>query len=246
MNDVIAFSPEQFKELVRELKSPGTGLGKPGATGLGCGDGSMPGGMEAGVYEMLALGSPRLAYAMALGVRLVPYYFNIRATFDNVDTTDIPTTGSDVKIVEDTLVESLLVRILNKSSTANQNLFQAQSDWYFNWQSGIEATLDVQGAPRPTLAPKFTPLATLADAFNGDSRWPRGFILTYQQQIEAAFHASVTLPFAPIEVVLTFRSRTPDNDMFIEMTNKQAFDGLSKCGFQLNEDYCDRVLSVCR
>jgi hypothetical protein len=204
------------------------------------------GPLSGGVYEMLALGSPRLALARALGVRLVPYYFNIRATFDNVDTTDVPDVGADVKIVTDTLVDSVLVRIFNQSVTANQNTFQAESDFYFNFQSGIEATLDVQGAPRPTLAPKFTPLASLADAFNGDAHYPRGFILSYQQQLQASFHATVTLPYAPMQVVLTFRSFTTDNDAFTQMTNKQAFEGLMSCGFECSQAYVDRVLSVCR
>lgn len=242
MSDVITFTPEQFKEFLATVKAPAKGLGRP--VGLGCEGSCDP--LAGEVYRMLALGSPRLAYAKALGVRLVPYYFNIRATFDNVDTTDIPEVGADVKIVEDTLIDSMLVRIYNKSSTANQNQFQTQTDWYFTWQSGIEATFDVQGAPRPTLAPKFTPLGQLADAFNGDAHSPRGFVLTYQQQLAMAFHASVSLPYAPLEVVVTFRSFTPDNDMFVEMTNRQAFEGLAAAGFACNDAYVNRVLSVCR
>lgn len=248
------FSDKQFADLLQEIRNMKSG--PPGAMtshektrgGLGSicsGDGGM-GLLAGGVYDMLALGSPRLAYAMALGVRLVPYYFNIRALFDNVDTTDVPDQGADVKIVTDTLVDAVLIRIINQSTTANQNGFQAQTDWYYTFQSGIEATLEVQGAPRPTLAPKFTPLASLADAFNGSSHYPRGFILSYQQQLQASFHATVTLPYAPIEVILTFRSFTTDNDAFTQMTNKQAFEGLVNCGFQCSDAYIDRVLSVCR
>jgi hypothetical protein len=249
MGDTVSFTPEQFNELLKAFSkkdSQAAGLGKDmRVPGLGCGDGGM-GSLACGVYEMLALGSPRLALAKALGVRLVPYVFNIRATFDDIGVSDIPNVGADVKIVQDTLVESMLVRLFNKSTTANQNLFQAQSDWYYTFQSGIEATLDIVGAPRPSIAPQFTPLASLADAFNGDARWPRGMVLSYQQQLEAAFHASITLPFVPIEVVLTFRAFAPDNEIFTDMTNKEAFAGLATCGFQVDESYCTRVLSVCR
>jgi len=248
MGDTVSFTPEQFNELLKAFGKSGapTGLGKDfRVPGLGCGDGGM-GSLACGVYEMLALGSPRLALAKALGVRLMPYYFSIRATFDDIGVSDIPNVGADVKIVQDTLVKSLVVRIFNKSTTANQNIFQPQSDYYYNFQSGIEATLDVVGAPRPSLAPQFTPLASLADAFNGDAQWPGAMILTYQQQMQAAFHASITLPFAPIEVVLTFRSFTPDNDMFVDMTNKEAFAGLATCGFVIDETYCNRVTSICR
>lgn len=251
MADVVTFTQEQFNEFLKAFgrdpkATKGLGRGKDFAVpGLGCGDGGCA-GLAPGVYDMLALGSPRLALAKALGVRLVPYYFNIKATFADVATTDVPDVGADVKIVQDTLIDCLLVRIFNQSNTANQNILQTQSDFYFTFQSGIEATLDIKGAPRPSLAPQFTPLASLADAFNGSSHVQHGFVLTYQQQLQASFHASITLPYAPIEVVLTFRAYTPDNEMFVQMTNAQAFEGLQQCGFDCDEGYIERVLSVCR
>jgi hypothetical protein len=245
MNEVLAFSPEQFQELLTTLKSP-TGLGKAmGVAGLGCGDGGM-GSLASGVYDMLKLGSPRLAYAIALGTRLVPYYINIRATFDDLSVVDIPTVGADVKIVQDTLFNDIVYKIINKSTTANDSTFRTQSDYYFNVQSGIEAVFDIQGAPRPSLAPKFTPLANLADGLQNFSGWPKGFILTYQQQPAMSFHASVTLPYVPIEVIVTLRGWTPQNEMFVDMTNKDAFCGLEKCGFIIDECYRDRVCSICR
>jgi hypothetical protein len=251
MADVVTFTPEQFNELLKAFKvggekKPGLGRGKEFVVpGLGCGDGGCA-GMAPGVYEMLALGSPRLALAKALGVRLVPYYFNIRAPFPNVATTDVSDVGADVKIVQDTLISGVVVRIFNQSNTANQNIQQAESDFFYTFQSGIEATLDVKGAPRPSLVPQFTPLANIADAFNGDAHIQNGFVLTYQQQLQASFHASITLPYAPIEVVLTFQAVTPDNEMFVQMTNAQAFEGLVECGFDCDEAYIERVLSTCR
>lgn len=247
MGDVISFSDEQFDKLLTAIAAKQTpGLGQPAApNGLGCGDLGM-GCLSRGVYEMLELGSPRLALARALGVRLTPYYFNIRATFADVSTTNVPDVGADVKIVTDTLVDSVLVRIFNQSTTANQSQFQAETDFYYTFQSGIEATLDVKGAPRPTLAPKFTPLASLADAFNGDAHYPHGFILTYQQQLQASFNATITLPYAPLQVVLTFRAFTTDSEKFTMMTNEQAFRGLLECGLECSEAYMQRVLSVCR
>jgi hypothetical protein len=242
MSEILTFTPEQFNELLKSFSKPG--LGQPPSPqhvkvlGLGCGE---AGPLYSGVYEMLALGSPRLALAKALGYRLVPYYMNIRATFANVDTIDIPTVGSDVKIDQDTLIDQMTFVIINKSDTANKNIQQTLSDFFFNFQSGIEATLDVQGAPRPTLAPKFTPLKNLADVTNC-TRWPYGFVLTYQQQLEASFRASVTLPYAPIEVILTFRAWVPDTEAFVGMTNKQAFEGLSQqCGITCDPSYVDRT-----
>jgi hypothetical protein len=246
MTEQIKLAPEQIDEIVARVRG---GMGGTAAEGLGRAAGTMgihPGaGLGCGGYEgplsdiyaMLALGSPRLALARALGYRMIPFYINIRATFSNVDTTDVPDVGSDVKIDQDTLVDQMTFLITNKSETANDNTQATLRDFFFNFQSGIEATLDIKGTPRPTLAPKFTPLKNLADVVNCTG-WPRGFVLTYQQQLQAAFRASVTLPSAPMEVTLTFRAFQPDTEAFVGMTNKEAIEGLSqKCGVSCNWPY---------
>jgi hypothetical protein len=183
---------------------------------------------------MLAAGSPRLALAKAWGIPLAPYLINVRAPFANTDTTDIPDVGSDVKIVQDTLIDAMVVRIQNEGSTANQNQFQTLSDFFYNFQSGIEAKLDVMGAPRYSVAPKFTPLSTLADVVCGGSHWPGGWILTYQQQFFMSFHVDVTLPVAPMEVICTFRGWVPTNDMFVDMKNRDAISELVSLGYEIN------------
>jgi hypothetical protein len=201
---------------------------------MGCGDGSL-GPLEAGVWAMLAAGSPRLALAKALGVPLAPYLINVRAEFPDVDTADVPDVGSDVKIVQDTLIDALVVRLQNDNTP--ENVFQPQSDFYFGFQSGIEATLDVMGAPRYGVAPKFTPLSTLADMVNGNSHWPGGWVLTYQQQLFMSFHSRVTLPAAPYEVICTFRGWCPINEMFVSMSNREALDRLAECGIVCGDAY---------
>jgi hypothetical protein len=242
-----AFTPEQLKELNQMIvhghgeRQPvgvaGTPVTKPG---LGCGAESM-GPLAAGVYSMLAAGSPRLALAKAMGIPLAPYMLNCRALFPDTSTPLVPDVGSDAKITQDTLIDSMLFRISNQSTTANQNQFQVQSDWYFNFQSGIEATLDVQGAPRYTITPKFMPLVNLADAFNGSSRPGGGWILTYQNQLKMSFQAKVTLPYAPMEVVVTFRAWIPVWDELVQMTNREAIYRLrNDCGIVLEDAYANR------
>ena len=176
------------------------------------------------------------------GVPLAPYPINVRAQFPDTDTTYILTVGSDVKIVQDTWIAQMVVRIFNQGASANSNQFQAQSDWYYNWQSSIDATLQVDGAPRYSVAPKMTPLANMLDAFNGSSQWPgRRWILTYQEQLGMAFQANVTLPDAPMEVVCTFRGMIPTSDMFVDMRNKDALCELERCGIVCSEQYSTRV-----
>lgn len=233
MVEALALTPEQFEQLLaaaRGSSSPASaGLGAP-RTGLGCTGGPIDGG----VYAMLGAGSPRLALAKAWGIPLAPYLINVRATFATVDTTDVPDVGSDVKIVQDTLIDAFVARIQNEGASANQNLFQPQSDFYFGFQSGMEVKLDVMGAPRYSVAPKFTPLSTIADMINGGgSHWPGGWILTYQQQLFMQFHADVTLPDAPMEVICTFRGWVPTNDMFVDMKNRDAVAELIAIGYEV-------------
>lgn len=244
MSEIVAFSQEQFSALLEKIgpkKAESTGVGAPQFTGIGCGEGGM-GPLASGVYAMLAAGSPRLALAKAYGVPLAPYLINVRAIFPDTSTSDVPEVGADVKIVQDTLIDSMVVRVVNESTTANQNQFQTMSDFFFTFQSGIEATLDVQGAPKYSVAPKFTPLSTLADAVTGSSHWPGGWVLTYQQQLMMSFRTTVTLPYAPMEVICTFRGWVPTNEMFVHMSNREAFQRLADCGFALDETYCQRTL----
>lgn len=215
-----------------------------GALYHGLGAGVDPTGIATEVWQYLAAGSPRLALARAIGVRFAPYMINVKADFDSTDTTLIPATGSDVRISQDTIVDCMVLEVLNESNTANLSVFQPQSDYFYTFQSGLEATLDVQGAPRYSVADRFTPLKTLCDLVSGTSHWPAGWILTYQQQLFMAFNARVTLPFAPIEVTVTFRTRIPTGELFVEMSNNEALQMLAdQCGIVVSDAYRQRVLT---
>jgi hypothetical protein len=198
----------------------------------------------ADVYEMLILGSPRFALCKALGIKLVPFVINVRATFTATDTTDIPDVGSDVKVTQETLIDEALVRITNQSNTANSSVFQPQSDYFYNVQSGIECTLDVQGAPRYTIVEKFTPLATVFDTANGSGLWPQYFVLTYQQQFFMSFHAAVTLPYAPLDVTVSWRAWVPQGDFTTQMSNGECMDRLADvCGIVVTDAYRARIMN---
>ena len=248
----VALTGEQFEQLLKHVRDNHVaphGLGAPGSRpfrpGLGSSGGpSGPG--TASPYDFLELGSPRLALAKALGVRIVPYVLNVRATFPDTDTTVIPDVGSDVKIVQDTLIDAMVARVTNKSTTVNQNQYQSLSDFFFGFQSGIEVIMNIQGAPRPSVIPKYTPLSNAMDMVNGNGHWPWGWVLTYQQQINMSFQATITLPYAPIEVVCTFRAWTPDNDMNVDLSNRDAFAALAKLGYVCDPDWQAAYLSTCR
>lgn len=196
------------------------------------------------VYALLGMGSPRLALARALGVPFNPYLINVRADFTSTDTSIVPDVGSDVKIVQDTLMDAMVARVSNQSNVANLSVFQPQSDYFFNFQSGFEAILSVQGAPRYDVAPRYTPLSTLADMVVGGSHWPCGWLLTYQQQLFMSFKPTVALPYAPIEIVCTFRARVPSGEAFVDLSNRDAIAALAQmCGIVVSDAYRDRMLT---
>jgi hypothetical protein len=238
--NIYQLTEEQLTKLLAAAHQTQTGVGAPPkkkTLGFGSPDECNP--QYAAVYAMLSAGSPRLALARARGVPFAPFVINVRATFPDTSTAVVPDIGSDVKISQDVHIYEMMVRIFNRSPTANLNQFQAQSDFYYTFQSGIEATLDVQGAPRYTIADRFTPLANLMDAFNGNSRRAgHGWVLTYQEQLFMSFNATVTLPTAPMEVVCTFVGELPESQTFVRMDNRVAIEELrTKFGITITDDY---------
>jgi hypothetical protein len=194
-------------------------------------------GISDSVEAWLRMGYPRLALARALGTPFQPYVFNVRATFDTPDVDTIPDQGADVKITSDTVIDAMIVRVTNDN--VPQNVFQPQSDYFTNWQSGIEATLEVLGAPRYSVAPKFTPLSTLAELIN-PARWPHGWVLTYQQQVKMTFFARNPLANFPTTVVCTYRGWTPVGERFQAMPNDEAIAQLRAMGVVIPDFYKSR------
>lgn len=191
----------------------------------------------ADIETLLAMGYPRLALARALGSVFQPYIFNVRATFDSSDVGVIADEGADSKITTDLIINSMICRIMNDN--APPNVFVPQSDYFTNWQSGIEATLEVQGTPRYSVAPKPTPLSTLADMIN-PANWPGGWVLTYQQQIKMSFIARNPLANFPTTVVCTFRGITPAGERFQAMPNQEAIRQLREMGYNIPDSYKSR------
>src|SRR5574341_452639 len=209
--------------------TPGSSLVGLGMAGNCC--------IGADVEFWVRMGYPRLALARALGTVFQPYVFNVRATFDTSDVDVVADQGADVKITTDTIIDAMIVRVMNDN--VPQNVFQPQSDYFTNYQSGIEAKLDVLGAPRYAIAPKFTPLSTLAELIN-PAKWPCGWVLTYQQQVKMDFFARNPLANFPTTVVCTFRGFTPTGERFAAMPNQQAINELRAMGFVIPDWYKSR------
>jgi hypothetical protein len=203
--------------------------------GLGAGDSSLP--IE--VEEWLRMGYPVLALARLVGTPMQPWVFNVRATFDSPDVSTVPGVLTDDTIITtDTIIDSLMVRISNDS--VPQNVFRPQSDFYTNWQSGIEATLEVTGQPKYNVTADFTPLSTLAEIIN-PAKWPHAWVLSYTNSVKMNFFARVALANFPTTVVCTFRGFQPVGQRFTNMTAPKAIEELKALGVNIPDFYKTRT-----
>jgi hypothetical protein len=196
------------------------------------------------IWRLLKSGSPRLAYARALGVPFAPLMNSVRAVFSATSTTDVPNVSAQDPYSQDTLIDCVMARVQNESSTANQSNLQSMADFFFGINGALEATLIIGGAPSYNICPRFTPISTIADMFVGDSHWPNGWILSRTQQPIMSFHATVTpLPYAPFEVIVSFRGWVPRGDMYLtgDSSNSQAIANLRSLGYMVSKEYEDYV-----
>jgi hypothetical protein len=197
--------------------------------GLGCGPGpdgfapaGCPTGMAAAVWEMLTLGSPRLAYALACGVPLVPYNIKVAGLFPSTNTTLVPDQGQNVKIVQDMIVREIKFQVQNQNTPGG---LDSITNYFFQLESGIEARLKTVGAGGGyNPVPEFQPIATIAGKLR------KGWLLTYTNGLVMDFQASVQLPF-PVKVTFTFESETVYWPRLIDMTSYEALRCLKKMGY---------------
>lgn len=169
--------------------------------------------------------SPVLSYAWAIGLPFVPFHINIRAVFD--DNTGNVTQAISFESDNPRLnVSSIVDQIGYQIDAPNYNKNFAgkpEQDFYFQRQSGIQATMIVSGAPRYVVAPNFTPLEGLLSSLQ--EGWPGGWVLEYTQSVTMQFKQAVPLPSLPTTVTVTFRLWQPGGGQALDlvgMTNDVA------------------------
>lgn len=184
-----------------------------------------------GLIDQLAVKSPRIALAMAMGIQFVPYTPSVIANFTSTAAgTNVAGQGLNGQIVQDSIVDRMVILVLN--NTTLTGTFDALSNYFLALLSGgISATLDVTGAPRYSVTPDFTPLTCIADLVGSPGAWPSPWVIAGRNQsIKMSFTATVALPFT-LTVTTTFRMWQPVGDLLVEMSNQEALDRLAKLGY---------------
>lgn len=198
--------------------------------------------------EKVAEWNPQVALARVLRVPLVPWIANIRGNFPNSTSPIGPfswqTTGS-APDQQRANTFCVLDRIVFEVDAPNANAgaaFKPQTDYYFGLQSGIEATMIVDGDPKYVVSPDFTPIRSLCALIN--EAWPQGWVLTNTNAVKMQFNLSnsAIVPTYPTKVTVTFRMWIPcvgypSGRRFVMMTDSEAYKQLARLGIPVPDSF---------
>jgi hypothetical protein len=203
-------------------------------------------GWKDSAIEKVAETAPQVAYARALGVQLVPWFPNIRGTFPDGATTTIgpfawAVQGSNnegMRLETFAVVDRIVFQIDAQNANAGAQL-KPLVDFFYGLQSGIEATLIVDGSPKYVPSPDFTPIRSLCALLNED--WPMGWILSNTNACKMQFNVPILalLEAPPVKVTVTFRLWIPNvgtakGRAFTMMNDRQATEGLRELGYDVS------------
>jgi hypothetical protein len=217
------------------MKGIGGGGGFKGA-GFG-------GVMSASDILSLAQFSPQLALAKAMNMPFIPYLLNIANTF--ADSTTLisnpqsfqsngpPGTNQTTRTGQPAIIDGVVLTIDQPSAFSGQVL-KSVSDFFFRFQSGIQATMIILGAPKMAIAPFFTPISALCDELN--ESWMKGFVLQPTQTISMTFTQTIPVPTPPVTVTCTFRMWEPQDTAgtLVNLTTPEAYARLAALGYDVS------------
>jgi hypothetical protein len=191
--------------------------------------------------DEVAAASPQVALCRVLRIPLQPRLLSIRATFNDTTTVVGPYTwaitgGSTGAIIEPTrldqfaIVDSMVFNIDQPNANSGSQ-FKPETDYYFRYQSGIAATMIVDGAPRYTPSADYTPIDLLCAMMN--EAWAYGWVLGYTQSVKMQFLPSVLIT-PPTTVTVTFRmwQALQNTQDFVGLTDSRAIEMLQQNGYK--------------
>jgi hypothetical protein len=205
--------------------------------GLGCSpvpEGTDP-QLAAEVYKALRYGSPRLAFAQACGVPLVPFSIRVVGDFPDVAQALSPSDGNTIKIVQDTFISEIKFQVQNQNPPSG---LDSLTNFFFELESGIEARLKtIAGGTGYNPVPDFTPIKLISRRLVDEQSGP--WLLTYDNGLVMDFQATVLpLPF-PVKVTFVFEGKTSYFPKIIDMSQLQAVKMLKEMGY-----LCDAYMKM--
>ena len=185
--------------------------------------------------------SPQIALAKAMRVPFAPFILPIANTFaDATNLTSNPQTfqgnaniGATGLGGEPSIVDGMIFEIDAPNAFAG-NVLKPVSDFFYGLNSGIQATMMVDGAPKYTVAPFYTPLRMLCTYIN--ESWPSGWVLNHNQSIIMQFYQAIPIPYPPVTITVGFRMWQPIDTagIFVQMTTGEAYARLASLGYDVS------------
>jgi hypothetical protein len=183
--------------------------------------------------------SPQIALAKAMRVPFAPFLLPIACTFadsttliSNMQTFQSNANTGTSSLAEPTIVDGIIFEIDAPNANAG-NALKSVNDFFYGLNSGIMATMMVDGAPKYAVAPFFVPLRALCSFIN--EGWPAGWVLQPNQSIVMQFQQVVAVPSTPTTVTCTFRMWQPvdTSGFFVQMGTADAFTKLVAMGIDV-------------
>ena len=232
-------APQTTQGTLAKMRQPNFGFGCQTGGG-GCTTGSSSGGLgpNSTPEDFIRAGSPQLALAKAKGATLTPWVMTINAVLPDAATPALAQTSAD-QIIQDTLITQMTFRLINGGS-ANTSTLQPISDFFYNFQSGIQATLNVGGRPGYPVVENFTEISTIIDTMCAGRGSIDGWIMRDSQFLKMDFRPTIALPTSsvPINVSVAFKCWTAIGNEWIHMKNRDALDQLkSDFGMDCGQSY---------
>lgn len=180
--------------------------------------------------------SPQVALANYWGLPWAPYSQSITVQLtDPVATVGpfgFPNNNDRISVVS--VVDALMLQIDAPNLFPGTQL-QPFTNFFYARQSGINATMIIDGSPKYVVAPDFIPIANLVAMTN--EAWPSGWVLGYTQSPKMQFSPSIPLSAPPVTVYVTFRMWQPAAAMkMIGMTDGRAVQILRDAGALTDAD----------
>jgi hypothetical protein len=156
----------------------------------------------------LAIIDPIAAYGIVLGIPRIPISINASGSFSNILPEQGPIdAGLDTTIAQRTWIDNMQYDVQQPNVFAG-NIFKTLYDACLRQVPGIGIRCTVHSGPRYLVSPNFTPLNNFVNLMA--SRWPAGWPLYKQQNIEVEFILLQNPPFPtdvnlpPYNITLTF------------------------------------------
>lgn len=172
--------------------------------------------------QRLVAYSPRLAYAVAIGLPLVPYPFTVTGTFATSGQPEALTEltpSSDLD--RDVLVEAIDVDIQTKDF-ATGDIMKPQADHFYDETSGIQARLTSRGLFGRRF--DYLPLKAIPKLVSDFRPW----CIPMDNKLLVDLQVTTPLPSDSTVVTLSFLARTAPKDSVFRLGIDKIFDCLEE------------------